>query len=163
MLNGTRKSCLNCHYFFKSIRLWQSLERTLFTHTDFVSNIFFANKNFQFIAFLTQTEVSKGLLTTPKMPSTNFLLKNNYLHKCKCLVATINSVQKRPLSRVSRMFDSDDEYRDPESEFKPKKFLLLRKITRYEYEKQLAQTDSDDVLKFHVSWSKKKHAFYNLT
>ncbi len=85
------------------------------------------------------------------MSSTNVLFKKGFVDKCKCLLGIINSVQKRPLSRVSRMFDSDDEYRDPESEFKPRKFLLLRKITRYEYEKQLAQTDNDDVLKFHVS------------
>ena len=78
------------------------------------------------------------------------ILKRTILQRCTCLCRVLCS---QPIRAKAYLTDSLSTEQDDEVErnFKPRKFLLLRKITRYEFEKQHANTDSEEKLKSIVS------------
>ena len=60
-------------------------------------------------------------------------------------VAEDNHNGNQEINRKSKVFEENPK------DFNPKNILLLRKITRYEYEKKLRPSDSEEELKLYVS------------
>ena len=79
--------------------------------------------------------------------------KRTVFQKCKHLCKILNKHPNRFTSAKAYLTDSLSTSQDEEVErnFQPQKWLLLRKITRYEFEKQNANTDSGEQLKNIVS------------
>ncbi len=75
------------------------------------------------------------------------------LRKLVRLREAVCSSQIRKRSTKTYLIDalSPSQNEESEADFKPQNILLLRKITRYEFEKKQMQTDSEDELKDKVS------------
>ena len=93
------------------------------------------------------------------------LLGCQRLRNCACVVRNFSVFSCRSkrllhVQRQSHLIKSKQQFTRtnvntkeilPERDFKLERAILMRKVTRYEYEKQLIQPDSEEELKNYVS------------